>query len=225
MSDEANLYWDACVFIHFITKQPSEGWADLDQFVLDSRHGKRKIYYSTISFVEIRRRYFAGTAWGDFQDFCADFKGAFSGIGADPNIMIRAGELRDAVPINPNPKDEKDPNVRKRVIGTADAIHLMTCLHLRDVREIKDIVFHTYDSGHNRGHEGKCVPLLDFERWFPEGKRTKEIGQVCGLRRSRPVFAQGSLELIKKGNGIERGEKSRNPSIDGFSPEAGADLG
>jgi hypothetical protein len=103
--------------------------------------------------------------------------------------MIAAGELRDADPTNPS--DATTTN--KRSIGIADAIHLQTCLYLRDVMNVKDIEFQTFDEGKGKTWEGKCVPLLGFEKWFPEATRTKRVRDVCGLTRKLPQPSQSNL--------------------------------
>jgi hypothetical protein len=112
----------------------------------------------------------------------------FEPIDPNPNILIGAGELRDATPTNPDPKQPTG-----RVIGTADAIHLMTCAYVADVLNVPDLVFHTYDAGKGTSWEGKCVPLLGFERWFPEGSRTPRVERVCSLPRKLPLHPEPDM--------------------------------
>ena len=69
----------------------------------------------------------------------------------------------------------------------------MTCLHLREVAGVADIVFHTFDEGKNKNWEGRCVPLIGFERWYPDQMRTGRIAEVCSLRRERPKHPQPDL--------------------------------
>jgi hypothetical protein len=138
--------------------------------------------YSTVTFAEIRQDALKRKGYATIQDFFADFEGAFFPIDPNPNIMIAAGELKDAKATNPS--DAK--TTKQRVIGTADAIHLATCLYIRDVMGVKDIIFHTFDNGKGATWEGKCVPLLTFERWFPAASRAGRVLDVCGLTRSKP---------------------------------------
>jgi hypothetical protein len=80
-----------------------------------------------------------------------------------------------------------------RVVGTADAIHLMTCLYARDVLGIGDIVFHTLDEGKNANWEGKCVPLVTYEKWTVGLPANKLVAEVCGLARNFPRRPQLGL--------------------------------
>jgi hypothetical protein len=130
---------------------------------------------------------------GNIRKFMADLKGAFYPIEPNPNILIAAGELKDARAVNPG--DPKDKNPRE--IGTPDAIHLMSCTFARDALKITDIVFHTFDNGKGVTWEGKCVPLLSFEKWFPTETRTTRVNEVCSLPREKPIYPQGSLLRYK----------------------------
>lgn len=189
MTDPEHLFWDSCVIIRYVTRSPSELLGDLDDYVESAKRGDRKIYCSTLAMTEIRPRYFIGGKFGSIRQFFIDMESAFYPVEPNPNILIAAGELRDAEPVNPS--DDNAANVR--TIGTPDAIHLMTCLYIRDSLEVRDIVFHTFDEGKGKTWEGKCVPLLGFERWFPAEVRTERVKEVCGLPRTKPIYPQGNL--------------------------------
>lgn len=181
-----NLFWDSCVFIRYLTRIPPVGIADIEEFILDANAkllaNRRKIYYSTIVMAEIRPRFFARKSLGSIDDLFLELGSAFEPIDPNPNILKAVGELRDATPIDPSTK--KPSTVR--TIGTPDAIHLMTCLYARDVLGIHDIVFHTFDTGKGKNWEGRCVPLLGFKDWFPEGSRNARVEEVCSLEISLP---------------------------------------
>lgn len=181
-----NLFWDTCCFIRYITKVPPDGWSDLDDYISDAKKGTRKIYYSTIVLAEIRPRYLKSSSYGAIQEFFADFQGAFYPIEPNPNILIDAAKLRDAIPINP-PGWEGD-----RETGTADSIHLSTCIYARDVLGIEDIVFHTYDDGKKKGWEGKTTSLLRFDQFFPNA--TGFVASACSLIRTKPIYPQLRLQ-------------------------------
>jgi hypothetical protein len=185
--DSPNLFWDACVFYRYITRVPAEGLNDLDELVRDAESGRRKIYFSTLCFAEVRPS-FLKPHYGRLDEFIADLGKAFEPIDPNPNILLRAGSLKDHEVTDPGTMQ-----VSKRVVGTADAIHLMTCLFLRDAMGVSDIVFQTYDEGKGTSWEGKCVPLLGFERWYPEANRSREVEDVCGLVRARPLHPQSIL--------------------------------
>lgn len=184
MSNPLNVFWDSCCFIRLITRTPDELLLDMEQYVNDARKGLLKIHFSTIAYVEIRPRYFNNTKYGSIEEFFDHWGSAFHPFDPNPNILIEAGRLRDADPVNPFPKEL---NGTKRKVGAADAVHLATCLFLRDGAGIDDIVFHTFDDGKgSTTHEGKCVPIIGFEKWFPEKARNRSVSDVCSLPRCKP---------------------------------------
>lgn len=124
MIDSQNLFWDACVFYRYITRYPAEGLNDLDELVRDAVAGRRKIYYSTLCFAEVRPS-FLRPHYGRLDEFVADMGKAFEAIDPNPNVLLRAGSLKDCPVTDPGTGQHS-----KRVVGTADAIHLMTCLFL-----------------------------------------------------------------------------------------------
>lgn len=186
-----NLFWDSCVFIRYLTEYPSTHVEDIRHFIEDTRarleSDRRKIFYSTIVMAEIRPRHLKS---GDIDDFFRELGSSFEPIEPNPNILRAAGELRDAVATDPSTKEAS-----KRAIGTADAIHLTTCLYVRDVLDVPDIVFHTLDEGKGGNWEGKCVPLLQFENWFPAGRRSRLVEDVCGLARTKPLHPVPRLDF------------------------------
>lgn len=146
MSDLKNLLWDSCVFIRYLSApEGTDLLDDISRFIDDAKAKPKRctIYYSSIVFAEIRPRYLKAGGYGTIQDFMDDLGSNFIPIEPNPNILIAAGELRDARSVNPS--DSKIKNSRE--FGTADAIHLMTCVYARDVLGISDIVFHTLDEG------------------------------------------------------------------------------
>jgi len=191
--DLSHLYWDSCIFIRFLTGTPSEYVNDIADFILESRPGnprnqKRTIYFSTLTFTEILQEHFVGQGFGSIRDFFDDLGAAFVPVSPDPNIMIMAGALRSVKTVNP-----KGPKEKSRVLGTPDSIHLATCLYLQSTLGIDDLVFHSLDNGRGASWEGKCVPILSFERWYPPETRTTLIDQVCALKRRKPEHPQPRL--------------------------------
>lgn len=128
-------------------------------------------------------------------DFFKTLGGQFEPIDPDPVILRWAGELRNAPVTNPN-----DGKPAKRVLSTPDAIHLSTCLYARDVLNIKDIVFQSFDEGHSAtGEERRTVPPIGFERWYPEPTRTPRVRDVCSLEREIPAHPNPGLDLYAHG--------------------------
>jgi predicted nucleic acid-binding protein len=186
-----NLYWDTCVFARYLTRHPSAMLGDIDQYIVDARDNKYIIYCSTLVFLELRPRFLRGSRFPTAIEFIADLGGAFVPIDPNPNIMAYAGALRDHEPVNPG--DPKIAEERRRSIGTPDAIHLATCVHLRDVLGLHDIVFHTFDEGKGTNWAGRCVPIIGFERWYPPDRRVREVADICNLTRTQPKHPDPDL--------------------------------
>ena len=182
-----SLFWDSCVFIRWLTDKPDDYVKDIEQFIEDAKRGRLKIYYSTIAFAEIRPRYLKAGHGGSINRLFAELGSAFIPIDPNPNILISAGRLRDASVTNPG--DPRIADDKKRIVSTADAIQLMTCIYARDVLEISDILFHTFDDGKG----GKFVPLLSFEKWFDDKDRMGVVEDVCSLTRSLPKHPSPDL--------------------------------
>ncbi len=191
-----NIFWDSCVFFRFLTENPKELVDDIARYITDARDGRRKIYFSTIAYAEISQKALSKKRYKSIEDFFNSWSRTFIPIDPNPNILIKAGQLRDTESVNPS--DPKIKEERKRVIGIPDAIHLTTCLYLRDVLGISDIVFHTFDAGRGKTSGGRCVPLIGFGRWYPEDQRTPHIKKVCELPIEKPVYPDP--DLVTKSN-------------------------
>jgi hypothetical protein len=72
----------------------------------------------------------------------------------------------------------------------------MTCLFARDVLGIDDIIFHTTDEGKGKNWYGRSIPIIGFERWYPEVTRTARVKEICSLKREKPLHPQPMLEGI-----------------------------
>jgi hypothetical protein len=75
MTPSANFYWDTCVFIRYLSRQPSGCLTDIDLFVEDVKKKNCRIYYSTILFAELKPRFFVGSKYGSVHDLIADLGG------------------------------------------------------------------------------------------------------------------------------------------------------
>jgi hypothetical protein len=197
LSEVPAIIWDTCCFIRFVTRNPNEFLGDLDQFVKEAQGEKVQIFYSTVTYVEFRPRFFKGSRYGEISKFFSDFRRVFHPIEPNPQILMWSGRLRDADPVNPS--DPKIADDLKRKVGAGDAIHMATAVYLRDVAGYSDIVMHTFDKGKKKSTaEGNCVPIIGFENWFPRDKRSQEVQAVCDLKREEPrhpspdLAAQGS---------------------------------
>jgi predicted nucleic acid-binding protein len=186
------LFWDSCVFIRYlIDDSGGDCYADICRFVEEAKAGRRKIYYSTMIYAEIRETSIRKTnEYLTIRGFVRDLGSSFYPVDPNPNILMAAGELRSSTAVNPNPMGNN------RVIGTADAIMLTTALYTRDVMGEKNLQFHSFDKGSGKSWEGKCVPLVGFQDWFPEANRTQSVSEVCGLDRGHPRHPEPMLEGV-----------------------------
>jgi len=182
------MCWDSCVFIRYLTQSPPDCVSDIDQYIQDVQANKRTVYFSSLVYTEIRPRFLRHRGILSIQDFFADLGATFTAIDPNPNILMMAGEMRDIDTANPS-----DPNTKGRVLGTPDSIHLATCLYLRDILGVSDVVFHTFDDGKGSNWEGRCVPLLSFQNWYPNSSRPQVIQDVCNLPRRPPLYPQPLL--------------------------------
>jgi hypothetical protein len=201
MTDSRNLFWDSCVFIRYITRKPDIDLHHLDAIIEDVRSKdelrRRKIFYSTLALTEIRPRHLK-PHHGTIIEFFSSLGRNFEPVDPNPNILAAAGELRDVTPTDPSTNKES-----ARVVGTPDAIQLMTASFIKDEMGVSELVFQTYDKGRGAAWEGKCVPLLGLERWFPEVNRAPAVKRVCDLARKWPIHPHPGLAF--GGSGGEEG--------------------
>lgn len=184
-----HLFWDSCIFIRYITNDVNAGhFDDIARLVADAKAGKRQIYYSTISLAEFRQEYFDGSQFGSIRDFFDDMGSACIPIEPNPNVMMAVSELRSAKSTNPS-----DPRASGRAIATPDAIVMMSAVYARDAHGISDIVLQSTDEGKGKGWFGRSVPIVGFERWYPEATRTDRVKEVCALPREKPIHPEPEL--------------------------------
>lgn len=178
-----NLFWDSCVFIRYITNDvDAPHFDDIARFVADAKAGKRQIYYSTITLAEFRLEYFNASKFGSIHDFFDDMGSACLPVEPNPNVMISVAELRSSKSTNPG-----DPRAPGRAIATPDAIVMMSAVYARDALGIDDLVLQSTDEGKGKNWFGKSVPIIGFENWYPEAKRTDRVKEVCSLPREKPI--------------------------------------
>jgi len=164
---------------------------DLSRYIQESqsRNPDWRIYFSTVMFAEFRPEHLKSSRFGTLTDFMEDLGSAFLAIDANPNILAHAGRLRGV-----KGRDKSNPSQpTNRTLGLGDAIHLATCLYVRDQLKVKDIVFHSLDEGKGKSWEGKCFPLIGFEDWFPVEAQCNSATEIIGLDRQFPFHPQPQL--------------------------------
>lgn len=182
ISDSKNLFWDACIVSRWLTASPNDYVNDIHQFIFEASKGERKIYLSTISFAEIKPSHLKHKNFGSVDDLIKAFKKAFYPIGPTPDIMMQSAQLKDLT-FRKQPKDKTE---KGRVVGTGDAIQLLTCLHLKLDMGVPDVIFHTLDDGKGSTWEGRCVPLLSFHEWTAGHASNPLVKRVIDLNRAKP---------------------------------------
>jgi predicted nucleic acid-binding protein len=213
MPDPKKMFWDSCVFIRYLTQSPVDFLWDIGEFINDTKKRGRTIYYSTLVYAEIKPSHLVRRGFSGIQDLIRDLEGAFEPIDPTPNIFADVGIMRDLTPEHPS-------KPAKLTLGTPDAIHLATCIHVRDTLEVADIVFHTFDATPGNGWQGKTVPIIGFENWYGKHLSVRQIADVCKLPRERPEYPQG--RLFAQGTGTPGGAPGAPHSVPVPNPEPGS---
>ena len=180
MPDVAHYYWDTCIFVAFLNKMHDAYGVHVDhigQFLEEARKGECRIYTSGITIAEMPRKRLLASPYGDFNEFLADYAGAVTTIGADPNVMSLAADIK-------NLTYTKTGGTRE--VGMADAMHLASALALIEDYGVPLTTFHTFDDGKGKGLEGRAVPLLSFHEWCEGCLDDPVARRIIALRRRRP---------------------------------------
>ena len=191
LSDETpkHLFWDTCVLTRYLTGQPTGNEATLQNLVDMAKGGKVKIWHSTILYAEIRPKQFQAAGYSQLQDLVDDLTGAFFPVGPTPSILMRASRIRDFGYLHHTPQKLE----KTRVLTVPDAIHLCTCLHIKEDRGVSDIVFCTYDDGKGSNYEEKAVSLLRYHDYATEHMHDPDVVAVCKLERRKPWLEEEKL--------------------------------
>lgn len=192
MSDSVvDLFWDSNVLARFLTEVPPDYLPDINQYILNSRAKKCRIWISTLLYAEVRPSQLKQKNYDNVLDLINALEGSCIPIGPTPPILLRAARLRDYSYRSASPqKGEKT-----RVLTVPDLIHLATCLHVKEARKRQDIVFHTFDDGKGRNYEEKAVSLLRYHEYATHLQDDLDVVAVCNLTRQRPQHPLPSLDL------------------------------
>ena len=189
MTDPTNVFWDSCVFIRFLIGDTNaEHYWDIKQHIEDAKKGITIIHASTIVMAEVKPSHLTKSGYGDFNEFHRDLEGAVSFIDPTPDILQWCGVVRDFTYPNPN-HTPKHP-AKDKILGMADAIHLMTCVYAKEVMGVADITFHTMNDGKHKNAEGNCVTLLNFEKWTNGIPKNPHTPRIVALPRLLPLHSQ-----------------------------------
>jgi len=182
-----NVYWDTCVFIAHLSGDAvayGDYLADIDQFLREAENGKLSIHCSTITIAEITR---ANLGTGlEYSDFEKMWGNGVVPISPDVNTMRVASELRSLVYTKTG---------GKRKLSTPDAIHLASALELQETYGVPLDMFHTFDRGNSRDHDGKGVPIIGFETWCEACLDDPLAKKIIALNRSEPAHPNKELAV------------------------------
>lgn len=180
--DSANLFWDSCVIIRYLTGVPPTNVPDIDLFLAEAKAGKRRIYISSMMVPEVKPYQLKNKNYDNFQHLLDAMQDAFVIRNPNMNILMQAARLRNYQYY----PQQMQATEKKRVLTGMDAVHLATCLYVRDVEKVLDIVFHTFDDGKSKNYEEKAVSLLNFEKFATHLRGDPDVDAVCNLTRCRP---------------------------------------
>jgi len=188
---QTHFFWDSCVFTAYLAGQDDKyDLNSIELYLNEAKSGDVMIHVSTISSAEVLPSQIKNG--GSFEDFLQDFQGAVHAIDPNPNIMARAGLLRDIV-------YKKGGGERR--LGTPDAIIVATALYVQEAEGIKLDALHTFDKGKKPGEDGKkTVPLLGFEEWCENLTPTQNavVAPVIALKRTEPKHPAPGLDFGKR---------------------------
>ncbi len=190
-SSNPNYYWDTCIFFAYLNNEV-EKYAHLidhiEQYLDECRQGLLTIYTSTVTIAEIPSNKLSSNEYGTFTDFLKDYSGAIIQVGADPNVMTLASEIKGITHLK-----GKDG---RREVGTLDAIHLASALCLSADYGVPIQAFHTFDTGKSKTLEGgRAMPLLGYETWCVGMETDPVASRIIALNRCKPEHLNPRLPL------------------------------
>lgn len=181
-SKSSNVFWDSCVLIRYLTRQPREQINEIRTHLAEAKESKKRMFMSSMVIAEIKPSHLNAGGLHSFQDFVDDLEGALNVVSPSVPILMRASRLRDfSYYQTPQQKNEKT-----RVLSGMDAVHLATCIHVRDVLGVKDIEFHTFDDGRGTNYEQKAVSLLRYNQFSRHITSDADVRAVCDLPKLLP---------------------------------------
>jgi len=187
MTTKRTFFWDSCVFYRFLTGKPADLVPDIEQYIQEAQKKDIQILCSTMSFAEIRPSALKQKGYGSIDEFLKDCSGVFVALDPMPEVMKQSAILKDL--------SFKHATKQPRVIGTPDAIQLLTCLFVREHMGLPDTVFHTFDDGGGKTWEGKGVPILSLAEWTIGIEGHPLIAKLLAMPRTQPAHPTPKLAL------------------------------
>lgn len=185
MTEDVNIFWDACVLYRFLRKEPTAFVDHISAYVADAEAGRVKIYMASITLAELRPSIvnLKGETPASIINRLCSFAVM---IDTSPDIMSLAGILKDNKYIcsTDSPKSKE----RSRPLSTGDAIQLASAVELRESWGVQGLVMHTFDEGgRSSKQDGKTVPMIGFHNWCKGLEGNEKVELVRELKRTKPV--------------------------------------
>lgn len=181
VSNSSHHFWDSCVLIRYLTENPIENVADIAKFLDEAKAGNRHIWMSSMVIAEIKPHQLYMQGFLNFQQLLDDIQAAVTLVTPSVPINMLASRLQGHE-YHRTPKADDEKN---KLLSSMDAVHLATCIHIRDDQQVHDIEFHTFDDGRG-GSKPRGLSLLNYHKFAEHLLADPDVKAVCDLPRMPP---------------------------------------
>lgn len=188
VSNSNHHFWDSCVLIRYLTENPIENVADIAKFLDEAKAGYRHIWMSTMVIAEIKPHQLHLRGFQNFQQLHDDIQAAVTLVTPSVPINMLASRLQGHQ-YHRTPKAEDEKN---KYLSSMDAVHIATCVHVRDDQHVHDIEFHTFDDGRS-GPKPRGLSLLSYHKYAEHLLTNSDVKAVCDLPRMLPIHPSPGL--------------------------------
>jgi predicted nucleic acid-binding protein len=188
VSTSNNHFWDSCVLIRYLTENPIENVADIAKFLDEARAGDRHIWMSTMVIAEIKPQQLHLRGFRNFQQLHEDIQAAVTLVTPSVPINMMASRLQS----HEYHRTPRAPDEKVRFLSGMDAVHLATCVHVRDDLRVTDIEFHSFDDGWS-GPKPRSLSLLNYHKYAEHLLDDADVKAVCDLPRMLPAHPSPGL--------------------------------
>ena len=182
VSTSNHHFWDSCVLIRYLTNNPIDHVADIAKFLDEAKAGTRHIWMSTMVIAEIKPHQLHLRGFENFQQLHDDIQAAVTLVTPSVPINMLASRLQSHE-YHRTPRQEEE---KTRMLTSMDAVHLATCVHVRDDMAVADVEFHTFDDGRS-GPRPRGLSLLNYDKYAEHLLHNADVKAVCDLPRMIPA--------------------------------------
>lgn len=195
-SNSKNHFIDTNVLLQHANDDSGPCAADIAKIISEST-GKtptRKLWVSHVIFGELRPRSFRPGKFKDVNELARYIHSIATVVTPDPNMMLRAARLRDLSWKRERPVKNEKP----RCLTLGDSIHLVSALWVKEVTNVSDLEFLTFDNSADKSVETdrgtKALPLLSLENYTFD-LTGPDVTALISLPRLRPVLKQAPMDF------------------------------